>query len=184
VATVRDWYPRVRDDQLETIRRHVHAYCTSELAWRLAGLRGARPERPFTFEHDGVLLRGRLDVLWRDDARALVLDYKTNFLGEREPQAVADEDYSLQRAVYALVCLLAGAREVEVVYQFLERPADVVSETYTAAEQSALGDIVSAAIGRARSGIYTPSPSEYACRGCPLLDLTCPGTRLLELDRW
>ena len=30
---------------------------------RVAALDGARPERPFAFEHDGVLLHGRLDVL-------------------------------------------------------------------------------------------------------------------------
>ena len=49
---------------------------------RVAASTGARPERPFAFEHDGVLLHGRLDVLHRDGARALVVDYKTNSLGE------------------------------------------------------------------------------------------------------
>ena len=50
----------------------VAAYCESELARRIAPLDGAVPERPFAFEHDGVLLHGRLDVLWREGARALV----------------------------------------------------------------------------------------------------------------
>ena len=97
-------------------------------------LRGARPERPFIFEHDGVVLRGRLDVLWREGDRALVVDYKSNALEGREPAEIIDAEYVLQRLVYALVCLRAGATEVEVAYQFLERPADVVSTTFTLAD--------------------------------------------------
>ena len=62
----------------------VAAYCESALARRVAALVGARPERPFAFEHDGVLLHGRLDLLHRDGPRALVVDYKTNVLGERD----------------------------------------------------------------------------------------------------
>ncbi len=79
---VRGWYPAVTGEELERIGRFVDAYCGSELAARIATLPGAQPERPFAFEHDGVLLHGRLDVLWRDGARALVLDYKTNSLAE------------------------------------------------------------------------------------------------------
>jgi ATP-dependent exoDNAse (exonuclease V) beta subunit len=179
VETVRGWYPQAADRDLETVRRHVHAYCGSELAKRIAALGGARPERPFAFEQDGVLLRGRLDVLWRQNGRALVLDYKTNLLEERRPHDIVADEYGLQRAVYAAVCLLAGAEEVEVVYQFLERPDDVVSETYGTDRLVELRGMVGAAIGRALSGEYAPSPSAYACQGCPLLDLTCPGPRLL-----
>ena len=91
------------------------------LARRIAALAGARPERPFAFEHDGVLLHGRLDVLHRDGGAALVLDYKTNSLAEGTPEEIVDADYRLQRLVYALACFRAGAEEVEVVYHFLER---------------------------------------------------------------
>ena len=97
-------------------------------------LRGARPERPFTFEHDGVVLRGRLDVLWREGDRALVVDYKSNALEGRTPAEIIDAEYVLQRLVYALVCLRAGATEVEVAYQFLEAPDDVASTTFTLAD--------------------------------------------------
>src|SRR5439155_19125044 len=96
---------------------------------RVATFDGAVPERPFAFEHDGVLLHGRLDVLWREGPRALVLDYKTNSLEEGTPEEIVEADYRLQRLVYALACLRAGAEEVEVVYHFLERPDAVVSTT-------------------------------------------------------
>ena len=60
---------------------------------RLAGLSGARPERPFIFEHDGVLIRGRLDVLWQEGDRALVVDYKSNALEGREPAEIVEAEY-------------------------------------------------------------------------------------------
>ena len=69
VELVRSWYPAVTDEEVERIAAFVDAYCESELAARIATLAGVQPERPFAFEHDGVLLHGRLDVLWRDGRR-------------------------------------------------------------------------------------------------------------------
>ena len=176
--TVRTWYPDVTDDELEWVARLVDAYCESGLAQRLAELAGARPERPFVFEHDGVVIRGRLDVLWQEEARALVVDYKSNALEGREPSEIVEAEYGLQRLVYALVCLRGGANEVEVAYQFLERPDDVVSATFTLADVAPLEADLSEAIARIRSGDFRPTPSEFVCSDCPALDLVCAGPRL------
>ena len=175
---VREWYPEVAAHELERIAAMVDAYCRSELAQRIAGLRGARPERPFTFEHDGVVIRGRLDVLWRDGPRAVVVDYKSNALEGRSPAEIIESEYSLQRLVYALVCLRAGAEEVEVAYQFLERPDDVASTSFTTEDVPKLESDLSAAIARIREGDFRPTPSEFACSDCPALDLLCAGPRL------
>ena len=124
-------YPAVTDEELERIRAFVASYCDSELGARIAGLEGATAELPFAFEHDGVLLHGRIDVLARDPGgrTAIVLDYKTNSLAEGEPEEIVARDYGLQKLVYALACFRAGAEEVEVVYHFLERPDAVVTES-------------------------------------------------------
>jgi ATP-dependent exoDNAse (exonuclease V) beta subunit len=175
---VRAWYPAVTDEELERIAGFVDAYCGSDLARRVAGLRGARPERPFAFEHDGVLLNGRLDVLHVDGPRALVLDYKTNSLAEGTPEEIVEADYRLQRLVYALACFRAGAEEVEVVYHFLERPDAVVSTTFARTDESELEAELSEAIGRIRAGEFVPTPSEFTCAGCPALDVVCAGPRL------
>src|SRR5439155_708062 len=112
VARVRAWYPSVTDDELERIGGFVRSYCDSELARRVATLPGAQPERPFAFEHDGVLLHGRLDVLQLAAQGAVVVDYKTNSLAEGMPEEIVEHDYRLQRLVYALACFRAGVQEV------------------------------------------------------------------------
>jgi ATP-dependent exoDNAse (exonuclease V) beta subunit len=181
-AEVRAWYPSVTDDELGLIARHVEAWCASPLARRVAGLAGARPERPFAFEHDGVLVHGRLDVLWQGDGQALVVDYKTNALLGAEPEQIVEEDYRVQRLVYALACLRSGVSDVEIAYVFLERPDDVVSATFSAADTPALEAELSAAIARIRAGEFRPTPSPFACAGCPALDVVCAGPRLAALS--
>ena len=177
-ALVRGWYPRVSDEELERIAGFVRSYCESELAGRVAQLKGTRPERPFAFEHDGVLLHGRLDVLQLDSGRALVVDYKTNTLEEGTPEEIVDNDYRLQRLVYALACFRAGAEEVEVVYHFLERPDAVVTTTFDRTQLPELEAELSGATARINAGEFRPSPDEFVCTGCPALDVVCAGPRL------
>jgi ATP-dependent exoDNAse (exonuclease V) beta subunit len=178
VDVVRGWYPSATDDEVARIATFVESYCESELAARVATLQDVRPERPFAFEHDGVLLHGRLDVLWRDGPRALVVDYKTNSLAEGTPEEIVDADYRLQRLVYALACFRAGADEVEVVYHFLERADGVVSQTFDRLELPVLEQELSEAIARIDAGEFVPTPGDFTCSGCPALDVVCAGPKL------
>jgi ATP-dependent helicase/nuclease subunit A len=180
VEQVRDWYPAVSDDELERIRGFVASYCESELARRIAALPRVAKERHFTFEHDGVLLHGYLDALHIDGRQALVLDYKTNLIGESTPEEIVENDYHLQRLVYALACFRAGAEEVEVVYHFLERPDAVAATTFTLDRVPELEADLSAGIARIHAGDFRPAPSEFACSSCPALDLVCAGPRLWD----
>ena len=175
---VRGAYPRATDDEVERIRSLIEAYCTSELAARVASLDGVAKERHFTFEHDGVLLHGFLDTYHRAGERALIVDYKSNLLDGQEPSEIVARSYELQRLVYALACFRAGADEVEVAYLFLERPDEPVTTTFTRAQVAELEAQLSAAIARLRTGEFRPTPSEYACAGCPALDVVCAGPRL------
>jgi ATP-dependent helicase/nuclease subunit A len=188
---VRARYANAGGEDLARIRMFVQSYCESALARRIAALDGARAERGFTFEHDGVLLHGYLDVLHLDagralvvDAgRALVVDYKTNSLEEHTPEEIVDQEYRLQRLVYALACFRAGADEVEVVYHFLERPDAIVSTVFGPADVPELEHALSEAIGRLRAGDFRPTPSEFACSTCPALDVVCAGPRLRSAPR-
>ncbi len=178
LAPVVEWYPEVSAEELERIGGLVAAYCDSALARRIAALERPRAERPFAFVHDDVLLHGRLDVLHREGGRALVVDYKTNVLGDRTPEEVVESDYRVQRLVYALACFRAGASEVEVVYVFLERPDEVASTSFLRSEQPELEAELSLAIARINAGSFEPSPGEFTCSGCPALDLVCAGPAL------
>jgi hypothetical protein len=115
------------------------------------------------------------------EGRALVVDFKTNVLGELSPSEVADGEYRVQRLVYALACLRAGVDEVEVVYLFLERPDEPVSTTFNRGDAPALEADLSAEIARIREGRFVPTPSETACNGCPALEVVCAGPRLRSL---
>jgi ATP-dependent helicase/nuclease subunit A len=171
-------FARATAEEGEHVATLVRAYCESELAARVATFDRLFQERHFTFEHDGVLLHGYLDVHARQGDRAFVLDYKTNALGEETPEEVVEHSYRLQRLVYALACLRAGASEVEVVYHFLERPEAPVATTFGRDQVPLLEAELSAAIAAIRVGDFRPTPSEYACAGCPALDVVCAGPRL------
>jgi ATP-dependent helicase/nuclease subunit A len=181
VDLVRARYPAATDEELERIRGFVASYCGSELGARIAALEGAAPELPFAFEHDGVLLHGRIDVLHREGASALVLDYKTNSLAEGTPEGIVERDYNLQRLVYALACFRAGAEQVEVVYHFLERPDAVVATSFTREDIPALEAELSAAIARIQANDFRPTPDEFVCADCPALNLVCAGPRLRHI---
>jgi ATP-dependent exoDNAse (exonuclease V) beta subunit len=178
ISLVRTWYPEVTDDEVERIAGLVQAYRQSDLAKRVAALENVKSERPFAFEHDDVLIHGFLDLLWLDKPRALVVDYKTNLLGDSTPEEVVESDYTLQRLVYAIACFRAGADEVEVAYAFLERPDAPVITVFERSQLPALEATLSEAIARIDAGEFTPTPSEFACAGCPALDLVCAGPRL------
>ncbi len=171
-------YPSATEENLARIAGLARAFRASPLASRLAQLGGVRPERPFAFEHDGVLLHGRLDLFRLVDGRALVADYKTNRLEELAPGEVVEAEYRLQRLVYALAAFRAGAEEVEVAYVFLERPEDVVAATFRRADLPELEAQLSEAIRAVQEGRFHPTPSEMACAGCPVLDVVCAGPRL------
>jgi hypothetical protein len=125
-----------------------------------------------------VLLHGFLDVYHRNGAEALVVDYKSNALGEESPEAIIEHSYRLQRLVYALACFRAGAERVEIVYQFLERPDEPVAATFGREHIAELEAELSTAIVQLRAGEFLPTPSEFACAGCPALDVVCAGPRL------
>ncbi|HEU0303102.1 MAG TPA: UvrD-helicase domain-containing protein, partial [Gaiellaceae bacterium] len=169
--------PDASVEELAKIEDFLAAYCGSALATRLAGLEGARREQSFAFEHDGVVLHGFIDVLHLGP-RALVVDFKTNALDGDSAERVAEEDYRLQRLVYAIACFRAGAEEVEVVYQFLERPDEPVVTVFTKADLPRLEQELSTAIASIRAGTFEPTPSERVCSDCPALDVVCAGPRL------
>ena len=76
-------------------------------------------------------MRGSLDICVREaDGGMLVADLKTTALGGREPEAVVESEYALQRAIYALAALRSGAPAAEIAFCFLQRPEAPVTRRY------------------------------------------------------
>jgi ATP-dependent exoDNAse (exonuclease V) beta subunit len=178
--------------QVEDLRALVAAVAGSPLRARIAAARRVRREAPFAFAADpggtGPLVSGFLDVLAEEpDGGVLIVDYKSDRLEGREPAAVVDHDYATQRIVYALAALRHGAPHVEVAYIFLERPAEPVSHTFTAADAAGLGERL---LGLARGVLeerwpVTDAPHRDLCGDCPGRRALCswPESATLAVNR-
>ena len=103
------------------------------------------------------------------DGSVLVVDYKSDRLGDAEPAEVVERDYATQRIVYALAALRDGAPAVEVAYAFLERPDAPVSATFTTARRPrARRAPHRARRGRARGPPpVAAEPHRALCGDCP-----------------
>lgn len=161
--------------QVAELRDTVAAFAGSPLCERLAAARGVRREAPFAFALEpgggGPMLSGVLDVVAREpDGTVLVVDYKTDRLGDASPAELVEREYGLQRRVYALAALAQpGTEAVEIAYCLLERPCEPVRARFTRADVPA----VSAALGDLAAGVLAgewpvaATPHRGLCTECP-----------------
>ena len=161
------------EEQIEDIRAIVAAFGASPLCARIAAAGSVRREASFSFPLDpagGALVTGVVDVLARaPDGTVLVVDYKSDRLGEAEPAEVVERDYATQRIVYALAALRDGAPAVEVAYAFLERPDAPVSATFTARDVPALAERLTNLAEGVLQGAHpvAAEPHRALCGDCP-----------------
>jgi len=177
VAAVAAQYDVVLTDaDAADVARLTDAFARSPLAERLARARAVQREHPFAVTFGSTLLTGIVDVLAHErGASRLVVDYKTDWIEPGDDLAVyVEQRYAIQRRVYALAALRAGAARVDVAYAFLERPSEPVSARFAAADADRLeAELLELAAGLL-AGEYPVSdrPHRELC-------LTCPGRRAL-----
>ena len=175
------------DEQVEDIRALVAAFGASPLCARIAAAGAARREAAFSFPLDpagGALVTGVVDVLARaPDGSVLVVDYKSDRLGDAEPADVVERDYATQRIVYALAALHAGAPSVEVAYAFLERPDAPVSATFTIRDVPALAERLTGLAEGVLEGRHpvAAEPHRALCGDCPGRATLCSWTEAMTL---
>ena len=169
------------------VRDMVERLAGSELRRRIAAARRVRTELPFAFTLDvgnrSLLINGVVDVHADEGAKTLVVDWKSNPLGELDPETLTAESYSTQRLVYALAALKAGAERVEVVHCYLERPDEPAVAVYEASDSEALEHEL---LGLARGvveGRFEPSPEPHfsLCADCPGRAALCTHEQALTL---
>ncbi len=174
----RDRYPHASPENEERIGGFVAAWSASPLRGRVEELTDARHEVGFAFEVDGVLLRGRFDLYGHlGDGTVLIVDFKTNRLGERTAQDVMDGAYAEQVKTYALAALRSGAPATEIAYAFLEDAEAVAVRRFSAADVPDLEAELRTAIDAIRAGRFPARPGPH-CQECPALDLLCAGPAL------
>jgi RecB family exonuclease len=174
----RDRYPHATPQDEERIAGFVEAWGGSPLRGRVEELTDARNEVAFAFEVDGVLLRGRFDLFGHlADGTVLIVDFKTNRLGDRTAQEVMDGAYAEQVKTYALAALRSGAPAAEIAYAFLEDAEAVAVQRFAAADVPELEANLQDAIESIRAGRFPARPGPH-CQECPALNLLCAGPGL------
>jgi ATP-dependent helicase/nuclease subunit A len=186
---------RVRSRERAELATLVGAAAESALAERIAAADGVRREHPFAFtptlaglknlsqniRHarnapdaltSSPLVTGVIDLLAHErDGTWLVVDYKSDRVGpEEDLSALVARDYGLQRLIYALAVLRDGARRVEVVHWFLQRPREWVAAQYTAEDRPRLQESLAEHVMRAYTSTFVVSERPHRS-----LCLTCPG---------
>ncbi len=168
---------RVGEDERAEIVRLIAQASTAPPAARVAAAASVRREYPFAFSVAPgpgwePLITGVIDLLAREsDGGYLVLDYKSDRLDAgTDLAALVEQQYAVQRVLYALALLRAGAGSVEVVHWFLERPHEWVAARFHAQERETLRERLLARISRASEQPFAVSAHPH--RG---LCLTCPG---------
>jgi ATP-dependent exoDNAse (exonuclease V) beta subunit len=154
----------------------VASVADTALAERLAGAARVHREVPFAFalEPEDPLVTGVIDALALDlGGNWLVVDYKSDQVGpEEDLEAVTEREYGIQRRVYALAALRAGAAEVEVAHWYLGRALEPVTVGWTAADAEALA-------GELHTRVRAVSEGDFPVSLTPHRDLclSCPGRR-------
>jgi ATP-dependent exoDNAse (exonuclease V) beta subunit len=143
-----------------------------------------RAEVPLLLGVGGTVLRGSIDLLVEREGKPLVVDYKTDRLGDADPSERAGR-YEVQRSIYALAVAEAlDVAEVEVAYVFLERADEPVVTTVGPAEMVAAREALEVAIAQISRGEFPVAPPEQRdwslCRGCPALRGLCSGPGSVE----
>lgn len=153
------------------------------LMGRVRDARLARREASFTIplapgDPSVPVLLGIVDLVAEEaGGTTLVVDYKTDRVDpDVDLDAVVAAGYGVQRTIYALAALSAGARRVDVAHLYLERPDAPVVATFEAADADALrADLRGRAAG-ILAGDFPPTaePDRRVCSGCPGRGGLCP----------
>jgi hypothetical protein len=148
----------------------------SETIQRLAAAQSVHAEEPFALaltgaEHAHIpLFTGFLDVrAIESDGTALIVDYKTDRLEGADPETVTETGYGVQRRLYALAALRAGAPRAEVVHLYLEQPDRPATAVYTKADLQRLEDEIAARAEGVMGHRFSVAehPHRELCATCP-----------------
>lgn len=158
---------RATGAELADVEALIDSFAGSAVCRRLAGSARVDAEQPFAFELEGTLVTGVMDAVALEPDRMLVVDYKSDRVGDADLDQLTTRDYAIQRHVYALAALRQGAPAVEVLHCYLDRVDEPVSALFDDVE--ALEALVRPLLEDVLAGAYTVAshPHLGLCAGCP-----------------
>jgi len=126
---------------------------------------------------DSPMLNGVIDLLAEEaDGGVLVVDHKSDHIAPgTDLERLVARDYVIQRAVYALAALRAGATRVEVAHVYLQTGA-AASAVYGPDDLRTLEGLIRASSAALLAGEYpvTGEPHAGICSTCPGRGGLCP----------
>jgi hypothetical protein len=159
------------DADVADLQGMVAAFVGSPLRARLGSARAIHREHAFAFAlTDGPLLTGFVDVIAHEEGGgALIVDYKSDHVGDADLEGLVEASYGTQRRIYALAALRAGAPAVDVAHLFLERPAEPALARYAQADADLLDAELRADAAPLLAGEYPVAavPHRSLCATCP-----------------
>ena len=159
------------DADVADLQAMVAAFAGSALRERLGAARAVHREHAFAFAlGDGPMLTGFVDVIAHEaDGAALIVDYKSDRVGDADLDALVEASYATQRRIYALAALRSGAPAVEVAHVFLERPAEPAVVRYEQADAETLDADLRGSAAPLLAGAYPVAevPHRGLCATCP-----------------
>jgi ATP-dependent helicase/nuclease subunit A len=169
------------DAQLARVDALVDGWLGSKLRASLEGPRALlRPEASFVIAVGDSVVRGKMDLVAELGDELVVVDYKTDALGDGDPEDHAAR-YAVQRDLYALAAASAAAGgngrppRVRTVYCFLERPDRPVERVFEPGDLDAARRRIERLIAGVAAGRFevTPQPHRALCVDCPARDRLC-----------
>ncbi len=168
---------KLNELQVAEIAALTAAVARTELGGRVAAAPRVYREHHFAFSlgPDLPLLTGVVDVMAHElGGTVLIVDYKSDRVADAELRGLVERVYLVQRHIYALAALQAGALRVDVIHWFLERPDEPVGASFEPADAGALAAELATRMHTLVDGRFevTERPHRELC-------LSCPGRRAL-----
>ncbi|MCB0869741.1 MAG: UvrD-helicase domain-containing protein [Solirubrobacterales bacterium] len=153
------------DENLSRAAGMIDGFLKSPLGEQVRGSKSSF-EAPLLIRFGQVTVRGFADLILEDEP-PIVLDYKTNRLGEKTPEEKM-ADYLDQRDLYALALAEArGLEEVGTAYVFLEQPDRPVTEVLGRDDLDQARERIQVSLAEITAGRYFGGPgARQPCGDC------------------
>jgi len=144
----------------------------SETGRRAARATNIGRETPFLFDYEGLLIRGAIDLWFKEGDELVLVDYKT----DSYISAGRLSEYSMQLRLYAIALSHALGRPVDRAVLAVLKQNREIRVNLTPDHERALRTAVASFREAHRAGSFPLAPGSQ-CTWCPYVEDACPQTK-------